>query len=170
MSLFNITPLDYESGILLIATNKHTEDTLQAYIDEYDVPYLQDMLGCELYELFLADLVNGVPQSQRFIDIFEPFCKDDDCYGIQKSEGIKIMVKYFIYWEYVKQQRVNNTNTGDVINENEVSRVARPPETKLYSTYNKAIKTYCAIQWFICDNLTVYPEFEGVIKQKTSWL
>ena len=80
------------------------------------------------------------------------------------------MVKYFIYWEYVKQQRVNNTNTVDVINENEVSRVARPPDTKLYSTYNKAIKTYCAIQWFICDNLTLYPEFEGVIKQKTSWL
>jgi len=170
MSLFNLTPLNYESGTLLIASNKHTEDTVQAYIDENEVPYLEDMLGCELAALFIADLVNGVPQTQRFINIFDPFCFDDDCHGIQKSEGIKVMLKYFIYWEYIKQQRINNTNTGDVVNENEVSRVARPPETKLYSTYNKGIKTYDAIQWFICKNLTDYPEMKGIVKLKTSWL
>jgi hypothetical protein len=169
MSILNITPIDFEDGPYCIATNKHTTSQLQSYIDEWEVKYLEDMLGCALYTLFAADLNSGVPQSQRFIDIFNPFCIDDDC-GQRRSEGIKTMIEKFVFWKYVRDQKVSNTNTGNIVNSNEVSRETSFSESKLYQIYNEAIKTYCNIQWYICDNSNLYPEFEGIVKRKTSWL
>jgi hypothetical protein len=169
MSILNITPEDFESAPICIATNKHTEDGLQEYIDKFEVDYLQDLLGCELYDLFVADLLNGVPQTQIYIDIYEPFCKDDNC-GRWRSEGIVKMVEKFIFWKYTRDQKVKNTNTGNIVNSNEVSREAEFSESRIYTVYNEGICSYDAIQWYICDNLTDYPTFKGIIKKKTSWL
>lgn len=170
-SVLNITPASFKSGLLLIATNKHTEADLQAFIDEYEVTYIEDMLGCDLAALFFADLVAGIPQSPRFLVIFNKFCIDDDNCGKQwKSIGIIEMLKRFIYWEYVRQQKVFNTNTGSVVNENEVSRETNMSESGIFQVYNEGIHTYWAIKWFICDNESDYPEYNGQRKRLTSFL
>ncbi len=166
-----LTPDDYKVGILQIATNKINVVNLLVYITDFEKNYLQELLGCDLYDLYVADLDGqGNPQTQRFIDIYDEFCIDEDDCGIQwKSEGIFQMTKEFVYWEYVRNQPVTNTSTGDVANQNEVSRETSSSETRIYRTYNEAINTYRAIQWFICDNETVYPEYNGINKRKTSW-
>ena len=169
MSILNITPQSFKSAPIYIAFNKHTEDDLQQYIDKWEVDYLQDMLGCELYDLFVADLVAGVPQTQIYIDIFSPFCTDDLCRRL-RSEGIVMMVEKFIFWKYIRDQKVKNTSTGNIVNSNEVSRESEFSEGRLYTTYNEGINSYDAIQWYICDNMFDYPTFKGLIKKKTSWL
>lgn len=171
MSILNITPSNFENGLICISTNVHTESELQTYIDEFEVVFLKDMLGCELYDLFVADLDNGVPVAQIYKDIFNPFCIDKNNCGVQRvSEGIIKMIEKFIYWEYTRDQKVKNTTSGNVVNDNESSRETHFPESRIYSTYNQGIKSYCAIQWFICENLSDYPKFNGLTKRKTSWL
>ena len=171
MSILNITPSNFENGLICIATNVHTENDLQTYIDEFEVVFLKAMLGCELYELFLADLVSGVPQAQIYLDIYNEFCIDEDACHVQLvSEGMVKMCEKFIFWEYIRDQKVKDTTSGNVVNSNEASREATFPETRLYQIYNQAIKSYQSIQVYICDNSSDYPVYNGIKKKKTSWL
>ncbi len=172
MSFLNITPSDFEGGVYNIATNVHTESDLQSYIDLYEEKYLKDLLGCALFDLFKADVVNGgtgIPIAQIYLDIYNAFCEENDCYRYE-SEGMLVMLKDFIYFEYTRDQPIKNTNSGNRVNDNEASREAEFSETKIYRLYNQGINSYRAIQWYICDNLTVYPTMKGIIKGKTSWL
>lgn len=187
MSALKLLPAMYQSGVLLIGFNKHQESDIQAFIDKYEKEYLTALLGCELYDLFVADLgVNGVPQLQIYLDIYNAFCEDNNDfisnyyghywkygYGCKKqviSIGMVEMVKRFIYFEYVRTQKTYNTPTGTVVNENEVSRETSFSESGIFQVYNEGVMTYDAIQWFICKNETDYPKYNGIIKRKTSFL
>ena len=173
MSILKITPLDFKSQLIFIATNKHTSSGLQEYIDEVEVDILQDLLGCELYDLFAADIdpLTGKPVTQIYLDIYNSFCLDEsECYNQVKSEGMVKMIQKFIFFFYTRDQKVKNTTTGNIVNENEVSRETDFSSSRIYQVYNKGIKSYKAIQYYICDNESDYPKFNGERKQKTSWL
>ena len=171
MPILNIATTDFESSLIRITFNVHSEPDLQEYIDKYTSEYLQDLLGKELYDLFVTDLVSGVPQSAEYLAIYNAFFQDDTvCIGQRRSEGMLTMLRKFIFWEYVRNQKVKNTGTGNVVSSNEASREAEFAESRLYTTYNEAIKSYDSIQWYICQNLNTYPKFNGTIKRKTSWL
>ena len=185
-----LQPSDFTVGIYLIATDCYDEANLQYYIDRFEKEYLQKLLGCELYQLFVDDL-NGdtppAPTSQRFIDIYEEFCEDsdfanivvrgygkfyeDDCAGCGKiwiSKGMLDMLQGFIFFHYVRDQKYLNTPVGDVVNRNEVSREANGGELMFGVTerFNAAVESYQAIQYRICDNLGDYPEYKGVCMEK----
>lgn len=171
MSLLNISYTDFSNALIYIPTNKLTEAALQVYIDEWEEEYLQDLLGCELYDLFVADLVGGVPQTQIYLEIYTSFCYDElECGYRNKSEGMVKMLQKFIYWKYSRDIKVKATNTGNVVNDNEVSREADFGASRIYELYNQGIKSYCAIQRFICDNSSDYPTYNGSKKGKTNWL
>ena len=171
MSDLNITPSNFESGLTHISVSVHQEAELQIFIDEFEKDYLVDMLGCELYDLFIADLNNGIPQTPIYLSIYNEFCIDKGvCRNQWKSEGMVKMLEKFIFWEYTRDQKVRNTPSGNVANEVEASRETNFPASRIYTNYNKGIDSYCAIQWFICDNLSDYPTFNGLTKEKTSWL
>lgn len=171
MSILNITYQDFVNPLIFIPTNKHTEADLQVFIDYWETEYLEDMLGCDLFNLFVADLVAGVPQTQIYIDIYEKFCIDEpDCGYKNKSEGMVKMIQKFVYWKYMSESKVKATNTGYVVNENEVARIADFSESRIYQIYNQAIKSYKGIQIYICDNLNDYPDYNGSHKGKTSWI
>lgn len=157
------------TGEKTIAQSIATDPKLQAYIDKYEPIYLTNLLGCELYDLFIADLdAQDLPQSQRFIDIFDPFCKDDSC-GIVRSEGIKEMLLCFIYFEYAKDNNFQQSTNGTVSSQMEVSKVIPLSHTNGYDMFNNGIDTYCSIQWLMLKS-TEYPEFNGQYKKKISWL
>lgn len=156
-------------GELRLSMNKFEEDKITSYINSYEKEYLVKLLGCELYDLFIADLVGGVPQSQRFIDIYNEFCEDVDCH-IVRSEGIKKMLTYFIYFEFVKDKQTYNTITGTVQSKVEVSDVVSLSKSNIYQMYNKGVETYEAIQWFICDKSQDYTEENTQPIEKNIWL
>ena len=176
MSLLDITSDDFNNfkGVYEVSINKHTEERFLDYINTYEKKYLQDLLGCKLYDLFEGDLDSNDPQKPQdsiYQVIYNPFCIDDTvCYKKRRSEGMVIMLTAFIYFEWIRDQRFKPTGTGIVVSDSENSNMATFDEAGLYRKYNIAIETYKAIQWYICENLTDYPTYEGVKKEITSYL
>lgn len=164
--------LDNFTGLYSVAKNRHNEDDLETFIDTYEQERLQELLGCELFTLFEADLdasVPQVPQNSPFTEIYEPFCIDDDC-GIVRSYGMVDMVTAFIYFEWVKRMSYLNTSGGTVVADSENSNHANQTSASIYMLYNRAIKSYQAIQHFICENESDYPTFKGISKEKAGWI
>ena len=134
---------------------------LQAYLDKYEALYLCDLLGAELYQLFLDELaINNPPIDPRFKVIYDAF-KLDEGNCIRRSEGLKTMLTQLVYFEFVRDLAYSKTTTGVQFNMNEVSR---GPEYNGYNdieAYNEGVHNYHEIQWYICDNSTDYTEYNG---------
>lgn len=145
-------------------------DKLQAYIDRYEKHYLIQLLGAELYDLFIADLTATspqVPQSTRFLDIFNEFSIDDnDC--VRRSEGMRVMLKQFIYFHFVRDSSRFKTSVGVVQNQGDVSTNTPYDGYNLVESYNQGVTNATEIQWFICDNDEDYPEENMQLFELTS--
>jgi hypothetical protein len=148
---------------------KSNEDKIDDYIEEYEEMYLTELLGKDLFDLFAADvnLTTREPATPIYQKIFEPFTVDINGY-IYSSEGLKKMLLGFIYFQYVRDNRVKQTMNGAIDQQTEVGTAS--DYTFLYPRYNKAVQTYSAIQAYIYDNLTDYLTFAGVNKKKTSFI
>lgn len=184
------TPSDYK-GINNITQNKYDVSYLQEYIDELEEEYLTDLLGCELYDLFIADLdLSGLPQSARFIAIYEKICEDIDsllflnpynpfyydyydsyCYHRQnRSRGMVEMLKSFVYAEYVREQANTNSSIGLNKSKGVASDPVRLDGSAIRRNFNKGINDFWNIQYYICENSVTYPEFNGIRREKLSIL
>lgn len=159
-------------GYHKISQNSHNEGELNDYIATYEREYIDSLLGYDLAELFYADLdSNGQPQSQRFIDIFNPFVLDNDgCGDIVRSRGVKYMLLGFLYYQYAKDTNFFSTIAGFVKNRFSNSKEVRDVEVGINERYNVSVLTYDAIQRKINGNLTTYPEYKGVTKELIIWL
>ena len=146
-------------------------DKLDNYIERFEKCFLQDLLGCDLAELFIADLdADGVPQTQRFLDIYNEVCIDIskssisiDCNRKCKSAGMKDMMTALLYFMYNRDHYIMNTSVGKTINDSEVSQnvLGGLLASDNYERWNKGIDSWKCIQYFICKNRSVYPEFNG---------
>lgn len=135
---------------------------LTSYIEKYEKKYLLELLGAELYDLFIADLTGTtpqIPQTQRFIDIFQEFrTTDNGC--LVYSEGIKKMLIQFVYFHILRDMPNVKTTQGSVRMSNENSMSNPYNGFNLVDSYNEGVSNSRAIQWYIYDNNEVYPEEE----------
>lgn len=149
-----ITPTDF-TGKYELHRGMYTQNTIQDYIDIYVKRYLIDLLGADLYDLFIADLdVNQIPLSPNYQKIYFPFHMDGNIETTVISEGLKQMLKGFVYFEYVKDLTNQNTINGQTIPQNENSLTATSLYSMMYTRFNEAVRTYRAIQWYIVTNMT----------------
>ena len=151
------------------SVSKTSYDQLDWYIEKYEKKYLQKILGAELYGLFKDDLTvtdPQVPQAPRFLDIFEPFAIDDDNYVVD-SDGIKKMLVQFIYFHYVRELQSENSASGTVTNSVELGINAKY-EGNIVTVFNEAVDNSHAIQWYIYDRKTEFPEENMQIIQNIS--
>ncbi len=169
------------TGKYAIATDDLTETDLEACIEENEVVYLRDLLGDTLYKLFYADLSAGpaLPlQSQRFLNIYNAFSYDSNLTSgdgilsgfnqepkIVVSQGMKEMLKGFVFFEYNTLQPVQNSLIGNVENVSENATRLSMFKAGIKEKYNMAIVNYNAIQSYIKKNRSVYPEFNGICKK-----
>jgi hypothetical protein len=56
-----------------IAFNEYTSEELDDFIEENEKKFIVSLLGAELGQLFIDDLVAQVPQTARFISIYNEF-------------------------------------------------------------------------------------------------
>jgi len=156
-----------------VAKDKFSVTDLDLYIDDYEVCFLQELLGAELYTDFATDFaITGVmPTAPKFQAIWNAFAFDDGCH-IQKSVGILKMLTLLIYFEYIRDSKVKNNIGGVNKNLQANSEEAAFHETNIYTNYNKAITTFKAIQWYICDNPNGYDydKFNGQHKSLNAWI
>lgn len=158
-------------GKYKIAKDCYSKVELEAYIEKYEAIYLQDLFGCELYDLFVADLNNSepqLPQDVRFTALLDPKCIQDECGDIYRSEGLLNMLKGFIFYQYVLDQKFRNTMVGTVVNETAFAREVNIAKFTIEDRYNLAIESYKAIQLYMTNDVVSYPEFKG-IKKKMSF-
>jgi len=157
-----------------LARDKFSTSELDIYIDKYEVRYLQDLMGCDMYEDFKTDfaILGNAPTDPKFVAIWEAFCFDDDC-GIKRSEGIKSMLALFIYFEYLRDSKVKGNIGGININTQVNSTEAPFHVSNIYTNYNDALESYWAIQWYIYEynpNAYNYENFNGQLKDLISWI
>ena len=155
---------DFTAGFYQISQSDFSKSGLQLAIDCNEKSLILHLLGVELGNLFIADLDTGVPQEQRFTDIFVAFdIQPDDC--IFSSKGMKKMLQGFIYFLYTIDLNIDTTDTGIVTSDNENSSII--PGGTLYRNadkrWNDSVISSEAIQALICEDLTVYPEFKGQV-------
>lgn len=148
------------TGKYQVSTGMYDQAKLQDYINRYEPRYLKELFGITLYNEFQSDLLNNVPQSPNFLVLFNPLSEDvgynfyyfNGTYeGINQidSEGIKEMLKGFIYFEYVKDLSNQITPIGLVKPDNENSTVANTLFSMMYTRYNEAIRSYNSIRDYI---------------------
>lgn len=148
------------TGKFALSKGMFSEAKITEYIERYQDRYLTELLGAELFNEFQADLVNDVPLSPNFKKIFDPFTEDVDYFvsrfyrGFSYSEilisnGMKDMLKGFIYYEYAKDLVNQMTPFGNTKPQSENSDIANTLFSMMYNRYNEAIITYQAIQNYI---------------------
>jgi hypothetical protein len=170
-----VNTTDFTNGEILISQSSATEQELEPYIDTVELEILQELFGSTLYGLFMDDLVGGVPQTQRFVDVFNAFYDDSDsvvgwCCGASRSEGIKKMLMRFINFSFTRDQPHQNTPVGTVKNQSENSTNASAAAYGAVIKYNIAVESYQAIaRKMILDTVT-YPEYNGIPRGKTIFI
>jgi len=183
-------PSDY-TGQIAITSNKYDKSELELYIARYEQEILEDLLGCDMATAFIADLDgSNYPIDVKFQELFDAFCIDESpginnvydygefyhyhprytghgCKIQWRSRGILELLRYMVYLSYNRDQKVRNTSTGNVVNENEVSTQARHYETNMVRVYNQSLDWYYAIQWRIRTNPDArdYDDYNGITKQ-----
>lgn len=162
--------------------NKFTDPKIQEYIDRYEPRYLRDLLGVDMYNEFVADLtpaappiiVTSVPVSAKFLEIFNAFQIDEGpSTGVQHiSEGMVTMLKFFIMFEYSRDNNFVFGITGATENNYSNSELISLSKTQARENFNIAVATYRQIQWRIVDNPDArdYDNYNGKFKETLSWL
>jgi hypothetical protein len=147
-------------GKYALNLNQYNIDKIDSYIEKYEKYYLSNMLGAELYALFIADLdVNNVPQITIYENIFNSFIRDYNS-TVSTSNGIKEMLLGFIFYHITSDMVVNQTSIGGTKAKNENSTVMGK-NASITTRFNEAVDTYKAIQCYILDNSVDYPTFNG---------
>ena len=130
-----------------MAKDKFTKNDLQDYIDKFEVRYLQDLLGAELYTAFALDfaIIGNIPTDAKFLEIWNPFAKDGYC-GLVRSEGIKEMLVSLVHFEYVRDQPIMNNIAGNQANVQANSTTPSNISTNIVSNYNEGLKSL-SLDW-----------------------
>lgn len=160
---------DFSVGRYILVTSPDQKDDLQIQIDYVENLYLKRMFGIDLYNLFIADLIAGVPQTARFIFVFNSFDYQDTNGPIYSSEGIVEMLKGIIYFFYIRDLNAKVAATGTIKTKSANSENVPSSSLSVQSRYNEGISSYWAIQIYMnLLNSEDYPEFEGQIERKAN--
>lgn len=152
---------DFSSGQNQINHNGYANSNLQWYIDKYEREYLIDLLGVTLYNLFVADLSGGVPQSAIYEDIYNPIATvigDENLV----NRGMKEMIKGFVYFHYVRDDMFKQTPTGAESSKSDNSTGVTLTSLNIQGRINNSVDDYKVIREYIRENETDYPTFLGV--------
>lgn len=151
---------DFDQGKSKIAYNTYQQSDLQEYIDRYEKQYLIELLGVVEYKALIADLVNGVPVTQKFIDIFNPIAEEIHDENVN-TRGIKEMLEGFIFFHYVRDNMVTQTTGGSKRTESDNSQNISWTSALIQSRFNDSVDDYRGIQYYIENNDVDYPDFNG---------
>lgn len=120
---------------------------------------LRDLLDDKLYNELIADLdVSGNPVTGKYIDLVDGKTYERPSGKEIIYEGLKRMLRYFVYEGYLDLQWSSNVNTGQVTNVNENSlKVNRADLRKVRSRIQKkAVNLYNKAKVYLDDENETY--------------
>ena len=170
MSILGITYNSFGKGKFELHHGMYEQAKIQAYIDKYERQYLIKLLGVELFNQFVADLVANVPQDVKYLKIYNSFEFDNVNCNIYISEGMIDMIKGFVYYQYLKDLTNTVAVSGNVRPLGENSENVSTLNTMIYTRYNDSVRTYKAIQQYICDFSSDYLKYNGQGIKTVYWI
>lgn len=120
MPLPTIASADF-TGLIAIATDRFTNIQLQDYIDEYLPIYLRKLVGSDT----ALEIGSLDPLPQKYIDLLNGVSWEDDRQiesFTRDSTGLTRVLKFAIYYEFVRRQTHANSVVGTVTNSNQNSQ------------------------------------------------
>lgn len=150
-------------GKYKISQNSFAQDDLQAFIDKFEKVYIRKLLGLTTGDLFYADIAALTflpPTDPIYSVLFNPIAVViNNCDII--SNGVKEILLGFIYWEYVRWSSTQQTLNGSIAQDSETAIKIDWSSTPIYGNYNDSVMSYSAIQYFINNDKTDYPDYNG---------
>lgn len=137
------------------------------YAQEAQRNYLEKILGVELYTALQNDLINGVPQTQRFIDLVDG---TQYTYGRPVNyRGVKIYCCYL--WLYLRMINgdAKDTPIGAMIfkDEHAAHSEGKQVNREVTNHYHKTAQYMeSGIIAFLENNISDYPEFSSSLETK----
>jgi hypothetical protein len=155
-----LTTADFSSGPFAVPQDRFTE--LDSYIEKYEKQMLLKLLGADLYAAFMSDCSGNplLPAAAIYLSIFNEF-ETDDAGCLLVSEGIKEMLKQFVYFYFMRDNEYKKTVSGAMQASSENYQNKGYNGWNLVEAYNAGVKNTKAIQWFIQENDADYPLFNG---------
>lgn len=155
-----ITSSDF-TGKFELTINEFTSANLTEYIDRYSTKMIIELMGIELFNLWVVD-VDAPPYDV----LTNPRIFQSSCGKVYESKGIKDMLLGNIFFYYTRDIIQKQSIHGQTKKLNENSTGISFSESNVQARWNESVETYEAIQAYILDNLDVYPTYNGV-KQET---
>jgi len=152
---------DFKGDVNITQSSEVTEDLNQVIID-VEIEILSKLLGDDLYLLLIADLDgNYAPQTQKYKDLVNGKEYKRAGYTVN-YQGIKRMLRYFVYSEWLKTGRISNVSGGTVIETKDKSESLSRFEIRAEANraYNKGMTLYLKAYDFLYNNSVDYPTWE----------
>jgi hypothetical protein len=148
-------------GDVEIPVGEWTEDKLNLYIDQVEEDILTSLLGWTLYQELESNL-NVHPLPAKWANLI-----DGDTYTSGeitfKFKGLTEMLKHFVFFYYMRDNEMENTQIGVVINSaTNADRVTPVTSNLLRRHWNKGIKIYndaCSYITITNEPTEVYADF-----------
>ena len=158
----NIIEISDCIGSQNIQKGKFTTPIFDDIRDEQTNPFLYQVLGATLGDLFLTNFNAATPTTldPRFQVIYDALVSETSSGTPVISKGIKDMVKNVVWFYFARDNNVQIALTGNTSTLSENSN-QNADGLNLGKNYNKAIDTGIAIQWYINQNSATYPEYKG---------
>ena len=80
------------------------------------------------------------------------------------------MPEFEYYFQYLKDQTNQVAVSGNVRPLGENSENVSTLNSMIYTRYNESVKTFKAIQRFICDNNSNYLDYNGISIRLANWI
>jgi hypothetical protein len=140
---------------------------LQQYIDDVEFRTMNELLGATLLAAYTAGIAEPSPEA-KWVKLRDAFVENSMCGDLLISKGIRDMLLCFTVSEYYHEERSTPTTNGKVVLNSEGGQKATIRWDEVYNMYNDGVKTYRAIQYYVKEHPSDYPDFKG-IDRKTSW-
>ena len=140
----------YFVGEINIPTLPATDTSLTQAIAQYEKEILISLLGYKLYSLLQADLVLGLPQTQKYIDLVNgkefSHTYGGNTYTI-KWEGLVNSVKqspiaYYVFFKYVERDVTRLYGTGVSMAESKEGWQRANPVNKMCAAWERMRELY----------------------------
>ena len=148
------------TGYYKLPINTRNTSELNEVISLKERLYLNKVLGVDLAQLFIDDLTNQVPVTQIYLDIYNAIQIDYQSSVIQNN-GMKEMIKGFIYAEFIDKQEKQQTTVGAKHNDSANAQMVGAQGGRMQEMFNEAVNSSQVIQHYINTNWASYPDYNG---------
>ena len=128
----------------------------EAIAGRIEINVLRDLLNDKLYGDLIANTTSGVPQDTVYYNLVNGETYTNDIGETVLYEGLKRMIRYFVFEKYLDIQYYQNTSIGQMQSQNENSVTLNRSQIRKarMQIQHEAVKLYRKAAIYINDNYT----------------